>query len=113
MSIPGIEGLASELSPGWRRAGYAALAAGFIVFAYFIFVDGRIAHAQEGMERNSKRVDAVQGDIKEIKGAISDIQFHAASRDQKLDDMKEQMNAMNDKLDRLLMQGQRRASVYP
>lgn len=113
MSIPGVEGLASELSPGWRRAGYAALTAGFIVFAYFIFVDGRIAHAQDGVTTNSKRIDSVQGDIKDIKGAISDMQYHAASRDQKLDDMKDQMDAMNTKLDRLLMQGQRRPSVYP
>ena len=61
--------------------------------------------------RNEKRIDGVQSDIKEIRGDIADIKNTSSARDQKLDDLKEQMNAMNAKIDRLLMQ--RHTSNFP
>jgi len=111
LSIPGADGLLTDVSPAWRRAGYAALTAAFITGAYFLFVDGRIANAMDLATRNEKRIDGVQSDIKEIRGDIADIKNTSSARDQKLDDLKEQMNAMNAKIDRLLMQ--RHTSNFP
>jgi hypothetical protein len=113
MSLPGANELLSDVSPGWRRAGYAAMLAGFIVAAYFIFVSGRIADAMELGQRNEKRIDRVERDISDIKGDTSDIRATMAAQAQKVDDLNEAVQAMNKKLDELLMREGRRAQAYP
>lgn len=111
MTIPGADGLIGELPAGWRRTAYAAGAVAFCVASYFIFVDGRIAKAENLVQLNTHRINGIQADIHDMKGDINEIKNQSAARDQKLDDMKEQMDKISDKLDRVL--SQRRAGAYP
>jgi septal ring factor EnvC (AmiA/AmiB activator) len=110
MTLPGVDHLLQEVSPGWRRAGYAALLAAFIVTCYFVFVSGRIADAMELAQQNSHRIDTVDTDIKDIKGTVEDLRERQAANAQKLQDVKESVDSINSKLDRLLMQ---RRAQYP
>jgi septal ring factor EnvC (AmiA/AmiB activator) len=112
VSLPGTDGLLKEMSPGWRHACSAAIFSIALTISYFSFVDGPIASAQESGDRANKRIDKVDQDIAAIKENLSDIKASSAVRDQKIDDLKESMAAINAKLDRLLTRD-RRAAVYP
>jgi septal ring factor EnvC (AmiA/AmiB activator) len=112
VSIPGADGLMKEMSPGWRHAFSASIFAIALTVGYFSFVAGPIASAQESSDRNAKRIDKVDQDIAAIKENLSDIKANSAVRDQKIDDLKEGMEGINAKLDRLLTRD-RRAAVYP
>lgn len=113
MTIPGVDGLLADVPVGYRRAGYAALLAGFIVASYFIFVSGRIADAMTLAQRNDKRIDQVDKNIAKIQDGQADIQARLAASDQKVEDLKDSVDTMNRKLDTLLMRDGRRASSYP
>lgn len=110
MTIPGVDGLLSEVPSGWRKAGYAAILAGAIVAGYFIFVSSRIADAMTLAQRNEKRIDRVDRDIATIKDGQNDIQNRLAASDQKTEDLKDSVDTMSRKLDTLLMREGRRAS---
>lgn len=91
-----------ELPRTWRRAVYVAVAAIGITVAYFGFIQGPIATAQSAANTNGHRLDKVENDISEIKNSVSDIQASSAARDQKVDDIKSSVDAISEKLDRML-----------
>lgn len=111
MSIA-VNEILADMSPGWRRTIYGAITAAGVVASYFTFVDGRIAHAETNIKHNSERITGVEADIKDIKGSVIDLREKQAVNGQRLQDVKESVDAINQKIDRLIMQGQRRAQ-YP
>lgn len=105
MASIGPEGFISELPQAWRRVAYAALLAVSLTAGYFLFIAGPIANASDAIKTTNTRVDKVEADISTIKGDVSEIRTHQAANDQKLDDVKGSVDAINQKLDRLLLRG--------
>lgn len=102
MTIGSQEGLIRELPSNWRLAGHAVFAAVSITAAYFIFVSAPIAQAQGTASRAESSVAGVKSDISKMQGDLSEIRTQVVRQDQKIDDMKDDVAKMNDKLDRLL-----------
>lgn len=112
MTNIGPEGLISELPPAWRRACYAALLAVSMTASYFLFVQAPIADAKDAIKANRTDITTLQQDVASMKGDISTVKTSQGRSDQKLEDLKDSVATMNNKLDRLLMRGQH-ASQFP
>lgn len=102
------DGAISELPRPVRRLLYALGVGVSITVGYFTFVAGPIASAQDANEVNGRRIDKVERDVADMKSDVQTVKMNQARTDQKLDDVKDSMATINEKLDRLLTRGQHR-----
>lgn len=112
MTSMGPEGLINELPLAWRRAGYAALLAVSMTAGYFMLVQSPIADAKDAVRHNKDDITQLQQDVSGIKGDLTTVKANQAAQAQKLDDVRDSVNSMNQKIDRLLMRGQQ-AGHFP
>jgi septal ring factor EnvC (AmiA/AmiB activator) len=111
MSGP-VDGLLSDMPPGWRRTIYGGIIAAMVTASYFGFVAGPIARAQETGDGNGKRIDKVDQDIAGTRKELAELNVKVERQDQKIESLKESAEEIKDKLDRLLTRD-RRTGAYP
>jgi chromosome segregation ATPase len=66
-----------------------------------------MADAKDKIEKNRSDISTLQQDVANLRSDTGAIKTNQARTDQKLDDLKDSVDAMNQKLDRLLTRGQR------
>lgn len=105
MALTG-DGIIQELPKPVRKLAYALLVGISITIAYFTLVSTPIASANDEIKKNKDDIQTLQQDVSGMKSDIATVKTSQARTDQKLDDVKESMGAINQKLDRLLMRNQ-------
>lgn len=98
------DGAIRELPGPWRKVAWGALMAVLLTIGYFTFIELPIADARDATRTNASRIDKVETDISTIKSDVADIKSSSAARDQKVDDLRDTMDQINQKLDRVLEQ---------